>query len=360
MRRILLLALVVLFVPASAYAALGPGDRVTVNGRDGTVDATWGGGDHLVVTLDPEATPTPTPSPTPTATPTATATPSPTPTATPTPSPTPTPTPTPAPSFPDASTTGVPTGTTLTAYTGPSTITTAGTVIDSKTVGCITVNASNVTIRNSRISCAGGYVVYRPDGPAPAAPLLIQDSSIDCKNTNGTAIGEAYVTLRRVDISGCENGLDVNQGIDIQDSYLHDLFNSAAAHTDGLQMACGHYTGSGSACGASGYAAGSRNVTIAHNTIYGVAADGSLGTSAIISNRGGDTNILIQNNLLAGGAFTLYCEQGATGSNYRVLDNHFSTRFASNVGAFGPSTDCAGETWSGNVIHETGAPLRLP
>ena len=56
---------------------------------------------------------------------------------------------------------------------------------------------------------------------------------------------------------------------------------------------------------------GSRNVTFLHNTIYGMGFDGSFGTSAIISGRGGDRDILIQNNLLAGGAVAIYCEQGA-------------------------------------------------
>jgi hypothetical protein len=90
-----------------------------------------------------------------------------------------------------------------------------------------------------------------------------------------------------------------------------------------------------------------------------MGADGSFGTSAIISNRGTDRNVLIQNNLLAGGAFTLYCEQGARGNNYRVLDNHFSRKFGSKGGFYGPSTDCSDETQSGNVWHETGQPMSL-
>ena len=105
---------------------------------------------------------------------------------------------------------------------------------------------------------------------------------------------------------------------------------------------------------------GSRNVTFRHNTIYGIGADGTFGTSAIISNRGGDRDILIQNNLLAGGAVTLYCEQGATGINYRVLDNHFSRRFGPKVGYYGVSTECSDEVQSGNVYHETGQPVNLP
>jgi hypothetical protein len=262
--------------------------------------------------------------------------------------------PAPAPSgFPDASNTGVPAGTTLSAYTGPSTITTANTVIDGKSIGCIRVSAPGVIIRNSKISCTGGYAVFSGDGDYSGTPLLIQDSDISCNNSGGTAVGEANFTLRRVDISGCENGGDINQSVTIQDSYVHDLYNSASAHTDGFQFAFGHLE-NGSVV------AGSLNVTIDHNTIYGMGADGSFGTSAIISNRGADKNVLIQNNLLAGGAVALYCEQGARGTNYRVLNNAFTRRFSPKVGYYDISTDCSDETQSGNYIYETGEPVTLP
>ena len=115
----------------------------------------------------------------------------------------------------------------------------------------------------------------------------------------------------------------------MEDSYIHDLYNSAEAHTDGIQFAAGH-SSTARSC------AGVLNVTIRHNTIYGMGADGSFGTSAIISNSGGDTNVLIENNLLAGGAYTLYCEQRATGVNYRVLNNRFSRKFSPKVGLLRP------------------------
>jgi hypothetical protein len=70
--------------------------------------------------------------------------------------------------------------------------------------------------------------------------------------------------------------------------------------------------------------------------------------------------VLIENNLFAGGAYALYCEQDARGVNYRVVDNHFSRKFSSRVGYYGPSTDCSDETQSGNVYHETAEPLKLP
>ena len=286
---------------------------------------------------------------------TVTATPSPTGTETPTPTPTPTPTATPSPgTFPDASNTGVPAGTALSAYTGPSTISTANTVIDGKTLGCISVTAPGVVIRRSKIECANpSYaVVSVEDGAFTGTSLLLENDEIDCRNGAGTAVGEANVTVRSSDIHGCENGFDMNQGFDIQDSYIHDLWNTAQSHTDGMQMAGAHLENGK-------WVTGALNLKIRHNTIYGVGADGSLGTSAIISNPRGDKNITIQDNLLAGGAFTLYCDYSATATNYQVIDNEFSTRFSPKYGAYGPSDGCSDETLSGNVDHETGAPMTL-
>jgi len=251
----------------------------------------------------------------------------------------------------------------LTAYTGPSTVTLAGTIIDGKSIGCLTVRASGVVIKNSKITCGSGYSLYVDDASFNPAwtPLTVQDSEIDGQVSASSCFGEGWANFRRVNVHGCENGFDTNQKLDVRDSYVHDLKGGSTAHADGLQMACGHWTGTGNGC-ASGYAPGALDVTLIHNTIYGVHSDGSLGTSAIISNKGTniDTNILIQNNLLAGGAVSLYCQQGSKGNNYRVLDNHFSTRFSSKGGAFGFSTDCSDETQSGNVVHETGSPLSLP
>jgi hypothetical protein len=246
----------------------------------------------------------------------------------------------------------VPAGTALTAYTGPSTISTPNTVISGKTMGCIRVTAPGVVIRNSKLSCAG-LVVTSADGDYSGTPLLLEDSEIDCKNAGGTAIGDANVTARRLNIHHCENGFDMNQNITVEHSYIHDMYNGGSAHTDGIQLASGHFENGQ-------LVRGSLNITIRHNTIYGMGADGSFGTSAIISNSGGDTNILIENNLMAGGAYTLYCEQGTKGTNYRVINNRFSRKFGPKVGFYGPSTQCSDETQSGNVYHETGQPTNLP
>jgi len=245
-------------------------------------------------------------------------------------------------------------------------------VIDGKTTGCLQIGALNVTIRNSIVRCNSGDAIYLEDGAS--ASLTLVDSEIDCLASNATALGEAHFTVLRADIRGCENGGDVNQDWDVRDSYLHDLFTGNNAHTDGFQFGCGHYTGNTADvayCGGNnfrGYANGAKDVTFVHNTILSIDPQGNLGNAAIISNRltqgnpdGPDENILIQGNLMAGGSFTLYCEQdGATGINYRVLDNAFSKRYSPKYGAYGASTACSDETQSGNYDAETGQPLSLP
>ncbi len=104
-------------------------------------------------------------------------------------------------------------------------------------MGCIQVSAPGVVIRNSKISCNGFYAVASFDGSYSGTPLLLEDSEIDCQNLGGTAISEANVTARRLNIHGCENGLNISQNVTVEDSYIHDMYNSAEAHTDGIQFA---------------------------------------------------------------------------------------------------------------------------
>jgi hypothetical protein len=237
----------------------------------------------------------------------------------------------PLPNYPDASCTGVPAGITLTVVNGGVDITTPNTVIDSKDIrGCVSIHAPGVIIRNSKIACSSSYAV---DSIGYTGTwLLIEDSEIQCNNTSGTAVGEENVTIRRTSIYGCENGFDVNKNFLIEDNYIHDLYQSSVAHTDGVQM---WNTATG--------------VTIQHNRI-----SSNNGTSAIISPTNATLGTIIRDNLFAGGAYSLYCVQGGPGGQ-QVINNHFSTIFYSTVGAYGPWTDCQDEAQvSGNVYHETG------
>ncbi|HSX16924.1 MAG TPA: right-handed parallel beta-helix repeat-containing protein [Patescibacteria group bacterium] len=269
--------------------------------------------------------------------------------------------------WPGSSNTGVPSGTTLQRV--PQDITSGSGWSWNSTDQVIYVTGSNATL--SGLNVSGGIIATVAGvtikntkasgiGMSGAARntanprLTIQDSEIDCGNQLGsTAIGDINLTVVRVNIHGCENGFDTDSDTSITDSYIHDLFNSTVGdpHTDGLQSAVGS------------------NLTITHNVFYGFTTgcvypnNGSCnGTSAINvnNNSSGPTssNTTISKNLLAGGAYTLYCPVPAT-VNFKVMDNHFSRVYSPNVGEFGPSSDCVGETQSGNVIHETGAAVTL-
>src|SRR5262245_30715415 len=107
--------------------------------------------------------------------------------------------------FPDATTTGVPAGTTLTAYTGPMTINTPGTVIDGKTInGGLIINADNVTIQNCKITYNTWWGIQASGGN-----ITIQDCDIIGPgfggDSNAGIVGTG--TFLRNDISMSENGI---------------------------------------------------------------------------------------------------------------------------------------------------------
>jgi hypothetical protein len=203
--------------------------------------------------------------------------------------------------------------------------------------GCIFVSAPNVTIRNSRISC--------PDTDTPGGAhsrvnsnstnLTIVDSEITCQGGYGVAVGPANYNLLRVEITNCENGGHINSNVTVRDSWIHGLSGGADGHFDGFQ-----------------FGQGGGNVVIERNVIENPNNQ----TAAIIMWDEGNPqnqNVLIQNNLLIGGGYTLYCGNFGTAVNVKVLGNRFAP------GHWGTSTNCAtgGEVWSGNVLDATGATL---
>jgi len=267
----------------------------------------------------------PTTGPTPEPTPTPTPTPDPTPSTTPSPSQTPSPEPS-AGTFPDASTTGVPAGTVLTAYTGPSRITQAGTVIDHKLITTplvIAGPASNVTIRNSRIQAEGYWLVLNDEG---ATNLEIVDSELDGQghSANDAAVAGRNYTLTRVNIHGTIDGLKLGDNVTVQDSWIHDLVVTSASHNDGMQSL------------------GADNVLIRHNTV--VIAGNATSAILLSTGSGAQRNIRIEDNLVGGGAFTIYggydrnVDQLSRVSNIAITGNHITTVVYPRGGYYGPLT----------------------
>jgi len=101
-----------------------------------------------------------------------------------------------------------------------------GQVIDGLDItGEINVTAANVTIRNTRVTGGGDWVVVVRDG---ADNLTIEDSELQTPAGSPQDIacllniGDSKPTIRRANIHGCSAGISSGGGL-VQDSYIHDM-----------------------------------------------------------------------------------------------------------------------------------------
>jgi hypothetical protein len=131
--------------------------------------------------------------------------------------------------------------------------------------------------------------------PPVRTGVVIQDSELDCLNTPGTGASGNFAALR-LNVHGCENGFSLDGRNDIEDSYVHDLYerSNPLGHTDGIQV----YVGAGSP------------ITIRHNWIENKTPNS---TSAIIASSTFD-GLTIDGNRLIGGGYTLRCPTGGAGN----------------------------------------------
>lgn len=234
--------------------------------------------------------------------------------------------------FPGPNTTGA--GTTTSTLNGNQVFSTPGQVVANTQInGCVEVRANNVTFRNVFINGSSGcFWVVQNFGTG----LQVIDSTISGNGGNGTCIGSSGLSLLRVELTGCENGLNVSGTTTVVDSWIHDLTTANGAHTDGAQ-----------------FNQGASGIIFQHNTII-VPTPGA--TSAIISWNEGppqQQGVTIIGNLLSGGTYIIYCPRQGT-SNTRIINNRFG------IYEFGYSDSCVGthvSEWSGNVVDATGLPL---
>ena len=114
----------------------------------------------------------------------------------------------------------------------------------------------------------------------------------------------------------------------LTDSYIHDLASFEGAHNDAVEV-----NGAGA-------------VRIEGNTILNSNSQ----TSVIMISAGGSANagVLIRDNLLGGGGYTVYGDDAARGIT--VTGNAFSTRYFAKGGYWGPVAywSGVGNVWSGN------------
>lgn len=214
---------------------------------------------------------------------------------------------------PNAFNTGVPSGKVLTVPTtnttkgitvasnGNVTITKSGTFDNMLIKGRLSIKASSVTIRYSRIEAnpspsdypaepksytecmsRGAYNAYQAVFANGYTNVVIEDSEIAPTNKNmyiANGIHGSNYTLRRVDISGTVDGAGIyntaSANVLIEKSYIHDLYvglydyghECGLTHTDGIQV---HY---------------GANITIRNNTIRPNGTGGRASNAAIMVNQ---------------------------------------------------------------------------
>jgi hypothetical protein len=270
--------------------------------------------------------------------------------------------------FPDGTNTGVPAGVSLRKVPGQVSrgpgwyydhrgfvaVVAAGAVLSGLSLPCgVSVTASHVTIRDVKIVTSGQSAMG-------VALRHVHDVTIEHSTIAGTNTGSGRLMVGVKDVYGdatgtrlldddifqAGTGVQIYQGL-IQGTYIHHLGMISGDHVNGV-------TTNGD----------TEPLVIRHNTIF----DSFAQTDAIglFQDFGVVANVTIDDNLLAGGGYSIYGGEGSKGrpSHIVVTGNRISTRFFRHGGYWGPAVDfdvrAPGDAWSGNVWDSTGRPVPAP
>jgi len=246
--------------------------------------------------------------------------------------------------WPNATNTGVPANVPLTA-SGSITIDEDGTVVEGLDLrGSITVKASNVVIQNCKLTNDATAIRFER-----GTNLLVERVTLvggGAKTLDGAIQASGDITVRRVHISGFGEGIDLyGAGGLIQDNLMVDMANADGKLMDGIE------------------AWEAKHLVIRHNLIEMPDGNSVIKLPLDVPVPGGD-DVLIENNLLAGGGYTVYGgydppNQNPSYTNVRFIGNRFSVKFGPKCGFYGPGAFIESSSSHDNVWHETGAPLEL-
>lgn len=250
--------------------------------------------------------------------------------------------------FPNASNTGLngigKDKCSLPTYTGPSTITEDGAVIDGwHILGDLTIEASNVVIKNSWIDLGSVTAGLYSGSPDPSWSFTIQDSLVDAGYTDQVAVAENNVTVLRSEIKGGITSVHCGNNCTVKDSFLHGQMIGAK---DPWHLG-GFHTNGGS------------NYTLTHNSIFcevpaNSVGEGCSGDVVLNSTFGPTSHAKVTNNFMGAGLGLAFCTYTGTNTNSYVVysGNVFARGTNGKCGAYGPVSDWAnatGNSWSNNT-----------
>ena len=200
--------------------------------------------------------------------------------------------------------------------------------------GYININASNVTVKRTRVTGAEWSMIRVNDN---VSGVKIEDVEINGRGYAGLSnsmgiMGPANVS--RADITGVENGLTPGSGSVLRDNYVHGLAAPGSPHIDGVQID-----------------GGLANIRIEHNTID--AHEWNQTSAVMIDNWFGPIdNIAVDSNRLLGGGYTVYSSaqfDGGSVQNVSFTNNRLGRGYWGYAAITGNTP-----TWSNNVDDTTG------
>jgi hypothetical protein len=269
--------------------------------------------------------------------------------------------------YPDATNSGVPSGTTLktvpsqissgpgwsyNAAAGDVAVTGNGAVLSGLYIPYnLEIDANNVTIKNVQVVTSGNFGISLRH----TTGVTIENSTISGQNATtgrvGSAIDDIYgdstgITITDTNIYSFKTGIQVQTGT-ITGNYLHDPGYVAGDHTNGFFVN-----------------GGTEPMTIKDNTVFdslnqtdAISLDASAAGTPV-------ANKTIENNFLAGGSYTIYGGDSLSNTISKILieNNRFGQLYYTTSGQYGPvayftATGTGGNVWSGNVYDTTGATI---
>lgn len=260
--------------------------------------------------------------------------------------------------WPNASNTGVPSGTTLSDYTDDCTISKTGTVVDAKRIQCdLVIRAADVVIKNSKIT---GLVYLDADQPESKNwSFTLQDSEVDGGSVQRAAVSDGNMTILRANIYGGETSVHCSENAltcRVEDSWLHGQYmpEDVDWHLGGFQSN------------------GGSNIQLVHNTVIcdhpvNNVGGGCTGDINLIPDWTTVSHVTIDRNFLGANSDGSYCTYGGEKSTspYPHADhvvytnNVFARGNNQKCGAYGPVTgfnvDGTGNVWSNNTWEDGGA-----
>lgn len=245
------------------------------------------------------------------------------------------------PVFPDASSTGVPADIDL-EPSDSLTITQPGEVVDGLHVtGTVTVEAPDVTIRNTRVVSDGRYPVRVR---STATNTLIE--RVEVERPRGSGIGIFITgdgtTVRHANVHSAEDGIRIQaDDVLIEDSYIHGLKGEDDGHHDAIQIRNGD------------------NIMIRGNNLqpYDASQDNPMNAAIQIGSLVGDdqiSDLVVTGNLMNGGNYTINGGGRQEVDSARYADNWFGRDYRHGIVG-----NLQNSVWEdSNVWFDTGLPVQ--